>query len=75
MFTPTKGRDEVQDFEAWLAYGRTAGWISDPACDTHDGVPISAAEEEEFMEGDPCVHILRLYPDKETRDAVEANRL
>lgn len=61
------------DFEEWLKLGVEAGWIGAPVCHTHDGLPLSAAEEAEFEESDPCVHILRLYEDAESKAAVEAN--
>lgn len=61
------------DFESWLRQGMEAGFIGPPVCQTHDGTPTSEAEDEEFEESDPCLHILRLYPDVETKAAVEAN--
>jgi hypothetical protein len=62
------------DFETWLQQGYDNGFIGPPVCATHDGVPSSEAEDNECMNGyDPCLHILRLYPDTATRSAVEAN--
>lgn len=50
-------------FDEWLAYGQQQGWISAPVCATHDGVPNTDDEEEEWDAGyDPCQHILRLWP-------------
>ena len=63
----------MMDFDAWLQAGMDAGWCGPAVCQTHDGTPISAAEEEEFDQGDPCLHILRLYPDDTIRRAVESN--
>lgn len=60
-------------FESWLRQGMEAGFIGPPVCQTHDGTPTSADEDEEWESGDPCLHILRLYPDGETKAAVEAN--
>jgi hypothetical protein len=58
----------------WLRYGLDRGWAGPPLCETHDGTPTTPAEDDEFEEGmDPCIHIIRLYPDKQTRDEVEAN--
>ena len=34
---------------------------------------MSEAEAEEFDEGDPCVHVIRLYDSPETKAAVEAD--
>lgn len=60
-------------FEGWLRQGMTAGFIGPPVCQTHDGTPTTGAEDEQFEETDPCLHILRLYPDGATKAAVEAN--
>lgn len=50
-------------FETWLERGRRAGWISDIACATHDGIPSTSEEEDEWETGgDPCQHVLRLWP-------------
>lgn len=61
------------DFEAWLRQGFKAGFVGPPVCSTHDGTPLSEVEEEEFEEGDPCLHILRLYENAEQKAAVEKN--
>ena len=59
--------DEAVTYDRWLAIGLKMGWCGPSVCLTHDGAPTSAAEDEEFEQGDPCVHILRLYTDEETR--------
>lgn len=61
------------DFEEWLRAGIEAGWIGPTICYTHDGLPTSEAEDSDFEEGDPCIHILRLYENSENKAAVEAN--
>lgn len=62
------------EFDEWLQYGMLHGWCGPAVCYAHDGVPMSAAEDDYFINGgDPCIHILRLYEDRETREAVEAN--
>lgn len=62
------------DFDTWLAQGMSQGWCGPAVCSTHDGTPISETEEAEFDEGDdPCLHIIRLYPDQDTKEAVESN--
>lgn len=62
------------DIDAWLAHGYEQGWCGPPVCSTHDGTPSSEVEDDEFDEGgDPCMHILRLYPDDATKAGVEAS--
>jgi hypothetical protein len=61
------------DFETWLKQGYDAGWIGAPVCWTHDGIPTTVAEDEEFEFSDPCIHILRLYDDPAVKAGVEAN--
>jgi hypothetical protein len=60
-------------YDRWIAIGLKMGWCGPAVCATHDGLPTTAEEDDEMAEGDPCVHILRLYSDEETRLAVEAN--
>lgn len=60
-------------YDQWALIGQVNGWVGPAVCSTHDGLPTSETEDQAFEEGDDvCVHILRLYPDLETRDAVEA---
>jgi hypothetical protein len=62
------------EFEEWVQIGIVKGWCGPPVCEPHDGLPTSEAEDDQMMEGeDPCLHIIRLYPDDATREAVEAN--
>ena len=61
-------------YEEWYQLGMASGWTGPAVCYTHDGLPMTGDEEDEsFDGGDPCIHILRLYPDEETRNAVEEN--
>jgi hypothetical protein len=60
-------------FDEWLQEGISNGFVGPAICYTHDGLPLSEQEDEEFEEGDPCIHILRLYEDRETKNAVEEN--
>jgi len=60
-------------YSEWAEYGLRQGWVGPSICYTHDGLPLTEEEEEEFAEGDPCVHILRLYPDAFTQAQVELN--
>ena len=61
-------------YNQWIAIGIDNGWCGPAVCSTHDGIPMTIDEEDEFGEGDdPCVHIVRLYEDTETRLGVEYN--
>jgi len=62
------------DFETWAKIGYDAGWCSPPVCFTHDGIPMTASEDEDMTEGnDPCVHIVRLYESADQKKGCEAN--
>jgi hypothetical protein len=61
------------DFEQWLELGIKERWVGPAVCYTHDGLPTTAAEDAEFEEGDPCIHIMRLYEDVDTKLGVEEN--
>jgi len=60
-------------FEEWLELGFNNGWVGPQVCITHDGLPMTEEEEQEMDEGDPCIHVVRLYEDKDTKRAVEEN--
>ena len=62
-----------KSFDEWLQEGITLGFCGPTICYTHDGLPLTQEEDEQFEEGDPCVHMLRLYEDRETKIAVEEN--
>jgi hypothetical protein len=64
---------EQMDFEEWLKQGIENGWCGPAICYTHDGLPTTVAEDEEFEESDPCIHIIRLYEDEAIKLGVEAN--
>jgi hypothetical protein len=57
-------------FDEWLQYGLTQGWCGPAVCETHDGVPMSESELDEY--GDSCIHIIRLYDSIEIKAEVEA---
>jgi hypothetical protein len=61
------------NFNEWLQEGLTNGFCGPAICYPHDGLPMTANEDESYSIGDedPCIHILRLYEDKETKAAVE----
>ena len=49
-------------FSEWLEIGLEKGWVSEPACSTHDGTPMTEEEELEWEQGlDPCLPVLRLW--------------
>jgi hypothetical protein len=64
---------EELTFDDWLKAGIQHNFIGAPVCYTHDGLPTSEDEDEEFSEGDPCIHILRLYESPEKKTAIEDN--
>jgi hypothetical protein len=61
------------DFEEWLRIGIENNWAGPAVCFTHDGLPTTQAEDEEFDNGDPCIHIVRLYDDESQKREVEEN--
>jgi hypothetical protein len=61
-------------YEEWMTYGIKKGWCGPPVCYTHDGLPMSEQEDLEFGEGqDPCIHIVRMYEDIDTKKEIENN--
>ena len=60
-------------FNEWLQYGLTQGWCGPAVCVTHDGIPMSEAEEADMYDFDPCIHVIRLYDDRDDKLSVEAN--
>lgn len=57
-----------------MELGIMRGFVTAPICYTHDGLPTTANEDEEWDDGgDPCIHILRLFRDEEERLEVEEN--
>ena len=61
-------------FDEWLKLGYDNGWCGPAICHTHDGLPLSDAEYQEFEDGyDPCVHVIRLYEDAEQKAEIEEN--
>jgi hypothetical protein len=63
-----------KQFEEWLQEGLTNGFCGPAICYPHDGLPVTEEEDREFEEGaDPCIHILRLYEDRDVKASVEEN--
>jgi hypothetical protein len=62
------------DFTEWHNYGMRRGFCGPAVCSTHDGIPMTEAEETESNEGyDPCVHVIRPYDCEDTMKDVESN--
>lgn len=59
--------------EEWLYYGWEKGWCGPPVCYIHDGIPTTDIEDAELDEGDPCLHIVRLYESTAHGEAVMYN--
>jgi hypothetical protein len=60
------------DIREWLELGVVNGFCTEAVCQTHDGATLTDAEQDEFEAGDdPCVPIVRLWPD---RDAVPRSK-
>ena len=53
---------EITDFNEWLEFGQSKGWVTDLFCNTHEGPPILTEEEDlEWQEGgDPCQFCVRI---------------
>ena len=50
------------EYNEWLEHGIQKGWISIPVCDTHDGVPMTEQEMDQWdAEHDICIPVVRLY--------------
>ena len=46
----------------WLQFGIAQGWCSQIVCDTHDGLPQTEEEQNEWEEGgDPCIPGVRMW--------------
>lgn len=59
---PQHWRDAMDEegFKRWLAEGVERGYCSMVACSTHEGLPMTAEEQEE---DDPCIFAVRVFPD------------
>lgn len=62
------------DRDEWYRYGLEQGFCGPSVCSTHDGLPATEEEDNEFMDGyDPCIFVIRIYEDDEHRKAIEEN--
>lgn len=58
----------------WLEYGYKQGFCGPAVCYSHDGLPTTEQEDEEWVQGDdPCMHIVRLYDELTPKEEVESN--
>ena len=49
-------------FAEWLSMGLKLGWVSEPACVIHNGLPCTEEESEDIDDGyDICQYGLRLW--------------
>lgn len=54
-------KSKTMSFDEWIEFGVANGYCSEQFCNTHDGGPSSATEEELWNNGsDPCAHYVRL---------------
>lgn len=55
----------TDDFHAWLLHGLNKKWITDVACATHDGTPMTEAEmaDDDLELLDDCVYVVRILED------------
>ena len=61
-------------FDEWHNIGISNNWCGPAVCYTHDGLPTSETEDEQFDEGDDiCIHIVRLYENEDQRTLIETN--
>jgi len=61
------------NFEEWIAVGIEKNWCGPAICYTHDGLPMSTDEEDDMYNGDPCLHVVRLYENIEHKNSIESN--
>jgi len=62
------------DFAQWLEYGINNKWCTKSVCETHNGLPTSAQEDELWEQGeDPCIHVVRLVESPELWDEITKN--
>lgn len=60
-------------FDEWMAIGIESGWCGPPVCYTHDFIPMSEDEFQEFYTdgNDICLHIVRMYESHEHKVEIE----
>jgi len=59
-------------FEEWWQFGVAQKWCGQIVCTTHDTVPMSDDEIDDWQAGnDICLHAVRVYESAEQFDAAE----
>lgn len=54
--------DEYVEFWEWVQVGVARKWVSEPVCATHQGLPTTEQENDEWEEGfDPCSLGMRIW--------------
>lgn len=49
------------DVHEWYMIGKKNGWCSEIFCHTHDGIPLTDSEMDQFDDGDdPCIFAIRV---------------
>ena len=49
-------------FWRWYEEGVHKGWCSEIVCNTHDGIPMTDEESDDWWEGDDmCIVAVRIY--------------
>jgi hypothetical protein len=62
------------NFDEWIKMGYDMGYCTPPVCATHDGIPSTATEDEQWDQGDEaCIHVVRVHNTIEEKKSVEAN--
>lgn len=65
------GENTFEQQLEWYQHGIKMKWIGPVTCDTHEGVGLTEAEEQEFEDGgDPCIRVLRVFDSAEEFDQV-----
>lgn len=66
------GVNHATNFNEWVVIGLDNGWCSEPVCETHEGLPMTKDEEQEWESGnDPCVLAMRIYNSPEDKAEAE----
>lgn len=55
-------------FDEWLEIGIANRWATPVVCTTHDGLPMSETEQDNFDYDDICVHAIRVCQPAEWQD-------
>lgn len=57
------------DIHEWLEYGRAHDFCTELVCETHEGLPMTNAEAEEYLDTfDICFFAVRVWTDLDDHD-------